>query len=187
LNYVIVFFIGFLQKITLFVFCSRSTEERLFQSRENLREIDEEYGPQSLGINRTGSQLSLRSPNSSSTPSMVSKIPTLPTIGDKKRFRRSNSFGQRAAEQIYGGGGKTRLPRRVNNRRRSESEIAQSIRRMNNMPGGTHAVINRENNRSNNGETKQGGNTTTDGAGKKKKHSRHTDPFENVSISMDRY
>jgi len=134
---------------------------------------------------------------------MVSKIPTLPTIGDKKRFRRSNSFGQRAAEQIYGGGGKTRLPRRVNNRRfslsllcfgskfdnrrRSESEIAQSIRRMNNMPGGTNPVINRENNRSNNGETKQGGNTTTGGAGKKKKHSRNTDPFENVSISMDRY
>ena len=37
------------------------------------------------------------------------------------------------------------------------------------------------------GETKQGGNTTTGGAGKKKKHSRNTDPFENVSISMDRY
>ena len=29
-------------------------------------------------------------------------------------------------------------------RRRSESEIAQSIRRMNNMPGGAHAVINRK-------------------------------------------
>ena len=29
-------------------------------------------------------------------------------------------------------------------RRRSESEIAQSIRRMNNMPGGTNPVINRK-------------------------------------------
>lgn len=112
---------------------------------------------------------------------MITKIPSLPPIGDKKRFRRSKSFGQRTAEQIYGGGIKTRLPRRVNNvRRRSESEIAQSIHRMN-MPG--------ENNRSYIGDisstTKQRGNTT--GSNKKHKHSRNTDPFENVAISLDRY
>ena len=49
-----------------------------------------------------------------------------------------------------------------------------------NMPG--------ENNRNFIGDiasTKQRGNTT--GSNKKNKHSRNTDPFENVAISLDRY
>lgn len=35
--------------------------ERLFQSRDDLREIDEEYGPHSFG-GRTESEISFRSP-----------------------------------------------------------------------------------------------------------------------------
>jgi hypothetical protein len=82
-----------------------STEERLFQSRENLREIDEEYGPQSLGINRTGSQLSLRSPTS--TCNEGDDWSSLPPINGSSASRQgSSSRLSRSAE------GASRLRRR---------------------------------------------------------------------------
>ena len=71
----------------------RSVEERLFQSRENLQEIDEEIGssegPQSLGITRTASQLSLRSPSryalASELFSTLLKLQSYQTVFGEKR------------------------------------------------------------------------------------------------------